>query len=250
LSWHTLATRDGNGFVVPADLYDGIHPTLALGFRTGLALADFLDERVGQAPFSPPPAGSPLWLTASPYVADSDGQGKDPAWNPQWGSTGNRYEKFTDLQGLTWQQCSSTQGGENGMHNIYAASPFGGTTQALVGKRIRGAARIELPPGNTLKGAMLWAHCQDSSYMDVRTRYALYADDSVVQLSGDALQAFTGLFLTEEFVVPAETHWIRLEIRWWGEGTLRFRQAGIFQVPTTPWAEREKAVESCRLNAE
>lgn len=124
LSWQTLAARDGNGFVVPGDLYDGIHPTVGLSVRAGLALAEFLNERVGQASFSPPPANSPVWITGSLYVAGSDA-GKDPAWIPQWGSAGNQYEKFTDLQGLVWQQCSSTQGGGDGMHNVYAASPFG-----------------------------------------------------------------------------------------------------------------------------
>lgn len=103
-----------------------------------------------------------------------------------------------------------------------------------MGKRIRGVARIELPPGNSLKGITLWAHCQNSAYVDLSSRYALYADDSDVQRSGGALESFTGMFLTEEFAVPADTHWIRLEIRRWGEGTLRFRQAGIFQVSTTP----------------
>ena len=232
LSWHTVAIRDANGFVVPGDLYDGIHPTAALGVRTGLALADFLDERVGRTPFSPPLAGSAQWITGSPYVANSVA-GKDPAWLPQWGSEGNSYAKLTDTQGLVWQQCTSMQNGVNGMHTIYAASPFGGSTPSLVGKRIRGVARIGLPPGNTLKGAMLWAHCQNSAYADLTSRYAMLCSDDEVQRSGGAIQSFTGLFLTEEFTVPAQTHWIRLEIRWWGEGALHFREAGIFQT-TTP----------------
>lgn len=232
LAWHTVAERDASGFVVPGDLYDGIHPSAALGVKTGLALADFLNDRVGQAPFVPPAADSPLWVTASPYVTGNVG-GKDPLWVPQWGSAGNTYQKISGPDGSEWQQCTSNQGGENGLHSIYAASPFGGTTPGLAGRRIRGVARIELPPGNTLKGATLLAHCQNAAYTVLRSRYAMYCWDDEVRRSGGPLQPFAGLFLTEEFTVPADTQWIRLEILWWGEGAIRFRQAGIFEVPAT-----------------
>ncbi len=50
--------------------------------------------------------------------------------------------------------------------------------------------------------------------------------------------AFLGDSITDGISGPDYTilsvSWIRLEIRWWGEGTLRFRQAGIFQVTPPP----------------
>jgi hypothetical protein len=135
-----------------------------------------------------------------------------------------------DSEGAIWQECTSFTGGGDGMHNIFAASPFGGSTPSRVGARVRGVARIQLPPGNTLKGVTLTAHCQSSGYEELITRYAMLCTDGEVQRSGGPVAAFCGLYLSEEFVLPPATHWLRLEIRWWGEGSLRFRQAGIFAV--------------------
>ncbi len=229
LEWHSAARRDASGFVGAGDLYDGIHPSAALGVKTGLLLAAFLDERVGQAPFVPPDVGSAQWLTGSPYVGGDLG-GKDPAWIPQWGTVGNIYNKHADGQGAIWQECTSSTGGGDGMHSIFVASPFGDSSPSRVGARVRGVARIQLPPGNTLKGVSLIAHCQSSGYEELLTQYAMLFTDGEVQRSGGPVAAFCGLYLSEEFVLPPATHWLLLEIRWRGEGSLRFRQAGIFVV--------------------
>jgi hypothetical protein len=228
LEWHSAARRDANGFVEVGDLYDGIHPSAALGVKTGLLLAAFLDERVGQAPFVPPSIDSAQWLTGSPYVGGDLG-GKDPAWIPEWGTVGNTYTKHADSQGTIWQECTSSTGGE-GMHSILASSRLGASAPSRAGARVRGVARIQLPPGNTLKGVSLIAHCQSSGYEELLTRYAMLCTDGEVERSGGPVAAFSGLYLSEEFVIPPATHWLRLEIRWWGEGSLRFRQAGMFEV--------------------
>lgn len=228
LEWHSAARRDASGFVEAGDLYDGIHPSAALGVKTGLLLAAFLDERVSQAPFVPPGVGSAQWLTGSPYVGGDLG-GKDPAWIPQWGTVGNTYHKHRDSEGAIWQECTSSTG-DDGMHSIVAASRLGASTPSRVGARVRGVARIQLPPGNTLKGVTLMAHCQSSGYEELLTQYAMLFTDGEVERSDGSVAAFCGLYLSEEFVLPPATHWLLLEIRWWGEGTLRFRQAGIFAV--------------------
>lgn len=215
---HSLANFDSEGFPTTESIWDGLHPSTSYAHKIAKAIAAEIEPRTleNSEPLIPP-AGSARWLTPNPFPS----QASQPlGWVRAGGSSA--WSAQTDADGTLWQRISMTHAGDE------SSWLYGGTTQGFVpGDTVRLCAR--------LRQVAAGLECQS-----IRMACVFYGPSVVIT---DAIQTgnpgtgvldpVSGLFVSDEIVIPAGTNEVRWEIfHRANRATVDLRQVGIFKTKT------------------
>lgn len=215
---HSLANFDTNGFPTTGSVWDGLHPSTSYAHKIAKAIAAEIAPRTLENP-EPliPIAGSARWITSNPFPS----QGTQPqGWALVGGAS--TWSAQTDADGTAWQRIRMTN---TGYENCWL---YGGATQGFAaGDTVRLCARLRQVAADL--------DCQSIRIACVFYGASVVITDAIQTGSAGTgvLDPVSGLFMSDEILVPAGTTEVRWEIfQQANRATIDLRQVGIFKVKT------------------
>lgn len=226
LPWHSLIETDQDGYATPTHIVDWstsqVHVNSLGAQLLGGALSDFLERHftIG-ASWTPPPVGDPLWITPNPYVA-GPANTVPTSWRFLGAGTAI-FSKYTDGDGDTWQQVTISGNPSYALSRLFIYQTLAGGTWTP-GDAVRGCCRFQgVSEGWDFKGGSLLLDVYDTAN---RQTQDMLTSESGAQILTRPLLPFSGLLLTEPWVTTGASQ-VPFSLQLFGNGTIRFRQAGV-----------------------
>ena len=223
LPWHTAVETDVDGYMTSNHTADGTHLLPAGAQAVGAELTEYLQAnfRLGAA-FSPPADGSGDWVTANPYM-DGGATSIPTSWS-QFGSATVTYSKHTDANGDVWQEVTISG---NPSYNTIRFFTFRGTGAFwTAGDVVRATCQFQaVESGWDFKGV----HLHQDVYTGA-TRNAYDLLDGGMSSRPTILTPVSGTLLTAPWEIEGSATQVSFTLQVAGNGTFRFRAAGIFKV--------------------
>ena len=222
VSWHAdLMTGGAQNAIY---FSDSTHPNAAGCALMGIALAASLTAFVGD-PYPIPAKGAAAWITSNPYMdvdtspADEIADGFSAYWYTTAAHT------VGDVGGTIWQT-TKEQAESTTIHEFYAPSPSGATILAAAGtaRQFRAVCRYEVVEGD-IGGLGLLTTALDGDSATVRG-----ASHFIPTTNTPPIEPHSGVLMTEAFTYPADAETAYARIIFYGNGTIRLRQFGIFEI--------------------
>ena len=223
LPWHTAVETDGSGYATTNHVWDGVHLTPAGAQAVGAELTTFIETHFALGDvFVPPADGSGDWVTPNPYL--SGGATSIPTSWSQFGSATVAYAKHTDANGDVWQEVTISG---NPSYNTIRFFTFRGTGAFwTAGDVVRATCQFQaVEAGWDFKGV----HLHQDVYTGA-TRNAYDLLDGGMSSRPTILSPVSGTLLTAPWEIEGSATQVSYTLQVAGNGTFRFRAAGIFKV--------------------
>lgn len=213
------------GYSNPAWTADGVHPNNIGGWVLSELLEPYLDQYTPTEVPTYPTAGG-AWVTPNPQFADSNANGyADSMTFPTTVITANSI--IADAGG-NWQRITSNHATNTGqvVRNTAGTSANGWA----IGDTVRATCEIRVQPGDVASWAFRGFQCElvktggtTTTLTDMFLSTTTFSDTSLLG------KTYTGRFLTPPFVIPSDATGIFAYLRFWGAGTVEFRNLGVFK---------------------
>lgn len=229
LPWYTLIETDADGYATPTHIVDWsssqVHLNSLGGQLLGAALSEFLVQHftIG-GEWTPPPVGDPRWVTPNPYLTGPV-DGIPNSWRFQGPGT-VVFSKFTDERGETWQEVTISGNPTYAITRLYAVQTVAGGN-LTPGDTVRACCKFQgVAAGWGFKGFSLALDVYDTTN---RVMQELLTNEASARNLTRSLAPFSGLMLTEPWVTTGASQ-VMIGLQLFGNGTFRFRQAGVIKV--------------------